>query len=106
VAGGFFVDRLIERGYADESDLDDDAGIMLSVARLFIRGSKIETAKLLARVLDSSVGKLLCNIDRRSDVLACICHEGFSADQLSRMRRTLLVVDAGKFPMIRPFFDP
>lgn len=102
VVAGLAIDRLLERGFATEQELDDEALSMLMLARLFKVSGAFDPEVLLARIKVSNVGRLLSEIGRQDDLRAAITLEGFDNSLLENMRQLVLKVDSSIGPFVVP----
>ncbi len=103
VAAGLAIELLIERGYATEDQLDDEARSMLMQGRYFTSVEGILLKEELVQKLNlAQVGQLLIGVGRKDDIRAAITGEGIEEVVRDAMIATVLRVVPGHGPLLAP----
>lgn len=102
VAAGIAIDLLIERGFATENDLDDEAQSMLVLGRYFSGSRGVLGDLLVDKLTRSQVGLLLIDVGRAADIAAAVTGEGIDSRVRTAMANTVMRVESDQGPMLVP----
>jgi phosphosulfolactate phosphohydrolase-like enzyme len=101
VAAGFLIARLLDLGFANRDQLDDEAETMRIHALYFQQGREVLNHELLSRLRTGQVSRLLTTMGHEKDVIACGTGQGMEGTW-NEMKKIALVCRDMKTRLLVP----